>query len=111
MKLLTPICVVVLIVCLVVMVYCIISAIKTAKRNKAKDEISRKIFMAKMQQAQANTSGDAPTKTTKQLWAKEPETIVSSKPKALNYDDYIDDVAQDDAIANGASLKDFFNPN
>ena len=106
-ELLKGVCTIILVVCVGLMIYSIYNAIATSKKNKATDEATRKIFMAKLQRENGGmqAASDAAQKTSAYL--KQPLTTVEAdKPKSLNYDEYEDDVDVDNS--DGRNLKDFF---
>lgn len=97
---------IVLIVCVGVMIYSIINAINTNKRNKATDETTRKIFLAKMQQSQNVNREFIPIQPVA-VEPKRPDPIIPQEKRALDYDKYEEDEIDTEAIA-GKGLKDFF---
>ena len=102
------VCIVVLVVCVCMMIFSIYNAIQTSRRNKAADETTRKIFMAKLQSEKNGTpiSNEAAQKTS--VYLKQPlVTIEQEKPKSLNYDEYEEDL--DLNVHSDKSLKDFFS--
>lgn len=99
------VCIIVIIVCVTVMIYTIINAINTAKRNKATDEATRRIFLAKIQQSQ-NTTDFNQQPTVAQNVLKQPFSFEAEKPHALNYDEFENDA--ETLVDNDKGLKDFF---
>lgn len=96
--------IVLIIISLGIIAYGIFNAIAVNKRNKATDEATRKIFLAKMNKEieanKKNANADDQSQVSRPLIAKN-ETMQS-----LNYDEYEDDV--DLSVVEGVSLKDFF---
>ena len=105
-EMLKGVCIIVLIVCVCVMIYTIWNAINTAKRNKATDEASQKIFLAKMKQVQNANNSDASAAIAQKV-LKQPLNIEPEKPKELNYDEYEDD--SEEIVPSDKGLKDFFS--
>jgi hypothetical protein len=103
-EMLKGVCVIVLVVCVGVMIYTILNAINTAKKNKATDEASRRIFLAQMQTSKNTNSTESSHGTQKIL--KQPFSFEPAKPKEINYDEFEDDVESVDL--GGKGLKDFF---
>ena len=94
------ICIVVIIVCVGIMGYSIVNAIVTSKRNKATDEATRQIFLAKIKQAQDAKFADIKKEDSQKI------DFEPDRPREINYDEYVDLNPQDKA--EGKSLKDFF---
>ena len=97
--------IVVLIACVGVMIYSVINAISVSKRNKAKDEATREIFLAKIQKERENAE-ERPITASK--FTKEPVNFVPAKPKELDYDKVDDDI--EESVVSDKHLKDFFKP-
>lgn len=96
---------IVLFVCVGVMIYSIIHAIQTSKKNKAADEASRKMFLAKMHQTQDFDHDHATT----QVSYNPIKPIVEVEHKSLDYEKYDEDEIDVQAIQ-GKGLKDFLKP-
>jgi heme/copper-type cytochrome/quinol oxidase subunit 2 len=102
-EMLKGVCIIILIVCIGVMMYSICHAIRTARQNKATDELSRQIFLAKINQAQnANNKSNVVAKKV----LKQPFNFEQEKPKELDYDKIDED--NDIVIPSDKTLKDFF---
>ena len=86
------------------MVYSIVNAILTSKRNKATDEATRQIFLAKIKQSQDAKFADVVKNESSDIEKK--IDFEPNRPKEINYDEYVDLTPQDNA--EGKSLKDFF---
>jgi hypothetical protein len=113
---LKTICIVVLIVCLGAMAYSVWSAINTMKKNKATDEATRRLFIAKMQQEQANRGNNIPdnvdVENVEKLWATQvaqKQQTPQAPAEALDYDHYVD-YDPIDVDLNGQNMRDFYQP-
>lgn len=105
---LTGICIIILVVCVCVMGYSIINAILTSKRNKATDEATRQIFLAKIKQSQDAKFAETHPEMSQAIKENKID-FEPDRPKAINYDEYVDlTPSEDDATIEGKSLKDFF---
>lgn len=101
-ELFKSILILVLVVSVAAIVYSIISAVRTIKKNKAKEEANRKMFMSKIDSETAKY----PSPKTSQRLINTDAFDPANEHKPLDYDVMEDDI--DDLDTNGKSLKDFF---
>lgn len=94
------ICIIVICACVGAMIYSIVNAISVSKRNKAADEATRQLFLAKMAKEMNQEHEEIKPKT---VWMQQPETITSvdEKPTQIEPEEEQIDTTQ-------YSLKDFF---
>lgn len=95
---LKAVCIFVLFICIGTMIYSITNAILVYKKNKAKDETTRKIFLAEIEKEQRAKSEN---KTDSSL--KQPFQTIKPK-KEIDYDHPEEDPAPEQEY----HLKDFF---
>lgn len=105
---LKAICILTLLVTIGFMGYLTYNAIQTNRRNKAKSETHSRIFMAQIEKELREKEANGTMNNVQKTAPKYPLIITPEEPKALNYDEYTDDV--DLSAANGKTLKDFFAP-
>lgn len=93
-------CIVIAIACFIAICYAIWSAIDTAKRNRAADELSRQIFLSQILQNKNENGADGQTQ-------HKPSQQATQTKKSLNYDEFENDV--DLSKPSDKSLKDFYS--
>ena len=96
-------CIIVLAACVSLIIYLFINAINTAKKNKAKEEASRKIFMAQMAQNTKikKTEGELNPALKQPLIE-----ITPNKSQPLNYEQF-EEYEENEVV--DKSLTDFFS--
>ena len=101
------VCIVVLVVCVGFFIFSLFNAINVSKKNKATDEITRKVFMASVLKEQKLAEHDS-NESSSTLFTKQTNSLTPENKNEL-YDEYDDDPLEE--VGEGQHLSDFLKRN